>query len=882
MAWLVAAAVAIFFTASGLEFISSIVLGVLAGLIYRRVERLEDRLSALERRSIPSTLPDDLDKSRYEPQSVARPAPPAAAPSGLEPTALPPEPAPAAASSNAAEDSEAAWALPSLADLERLLAGRVLALAGGLALVIGVVFFLGLAFSRGWIGPEARVIAGLLAGVAAFSSGTLLVRGRQPVVGHVLLAVGLAAANLALFAAARLYGFVPAEIALAGAFATALAATAVALRTDSQVIAAYGLVAVLAAPPVMGASPTLTTVGFLGAALVGTTILAVARDWRWLPPAGFLITAPQLAAYLVGDVPVDVGMGALIGFWLVHAVAASGEEIRRHSGEPSSSSATVLLGAAGLLVWGGFTLLDGDLEPLRGLFLVLVAVVHVVLGGVFLAREHDRHAFTLLAFGTGLAAMTMAVPIQLGGPPVPIAWAAEAAALTWIAVLRGHRYSAGAAILLGVLAVGHLVTIEYPLGDLLFERRASGLVDSLEIPFLSGRGAALAFVIGAIFVAGRLARQRFVELALASVAVALLAYAVAFEFTDSLARMTAWSAIAATTAVVLRRRLGLPLGWPVGVAPERAAVERLPYASAAFAAALALGTLLADLLPLDELADRLEAAAALGSLIDAGTAAAIVATTALLGAGYLAGAISWWRNGILAAAGVAVFALPFDLPPAWAILCWCVLGGALLLAERGDRWIGYVRGAAAVAVVAGLLILGVVMPPDRLLIDATPTGLAPVLNDQSLALICVIALSAAIWWRRPEERWTRAGAAIAAILGVYLLSIGVTDLFQAQLGREILLEELQKQAQTALSVLWAALGGIGLAVGLMRRLLAVRLFGLALLGVATAKVFLFDLATLDVAYRVLSFIGLGLLLLASAWTVFRLQTGDGSATGSEG
>ena len=42
---------------------------------------------------------------------------------------------------------------------------------------------------------------------------------------------------------------------------------------------------------------------------------------------------------------------------------------------------------------------------------------------------------------------------------------------------------------------------------------------------------------------------------------------------------------------------------------------------------------------------------------------------------------------------------------------------------------------------------------------------------------------------------------------------------------------------------------------------------------ATAKVFLFDLAALDVAYRVVSLIALGLLLLASAWLWQRLGPG---------
>jgi uncharacterized membrane protein len=47
--------------------------------------------------------------------------------------------------------------------------------------------------------------------------------------------------------------------------------------------------------------------------------------------------------------------------------------------------------------------------------------------------------------------------------------------------------------------------------------------------------------------------------------------------------------------------------------------------------------------------------------------------------------------------------------------------------------------------------------------------------------------------------------------------------------------------------------------------------GLAVLGLATAKVFLFDLSSLDIAYRVITLIVLGVLLIASALAWTRLK-----------
>ena len=95
------------------------------------------------------------------------------------------------------------------------------------------------------------------------------------------------------------------------------------------------------------------------------------------------------------------------------------------------------------------------------------------------------------------------------------------------------------------------------------------------------------------------------------------------------------------------------------------------------------------------------------------------------------------------------------------------------------------------------------------------------------------------------------------------MSVAIVDAFASRVGGSTATEELAKQAQVALSVSWTLEGAVTFAVALLRRIGAARQCGLALLAIATAKVFLLDLASLDVAYRVLSLVGLGLLLLGA-------------------
>lgn len=449
-----------------------------------------------------------------------------------------PEAEPVAAAAEAPVPAEAPWLTAlkeamgwtpgggwSLREIEQRVTGRLLAWVGGAAVLIGVIFFLSLAFTRGWIGPELRVLIGLAGGSLFVAGSAWLFERGQALLGHVLVAVGLGTISLALLAATRLYGLVPAELALAGSLLSMAAATVIAIRAGSQAVAAFGVVAMLAAPPLLGAEASLATIGFLGTALAATTAIALFRTWSWLPSLAFILTAPQLAVWILGHPDPALGLVGVGAFWALSAVAAGGEEFRHRRGELRVSSAPLLVANAAFLVWAGFLLLDGDATPFRGLFLALVAVAHFGLGGYFLRAEGELHPFGMLALGTGIAAVTMAIPVQFGGPVVALAWAAEAVALAWVFGTRDHRFAGMAAGILGTLAVAHLVAIEYPV-----ERLIVGFVyPSDALPFLNGAGLTLGFLLGGLAVAGIFARSAPIRIGLGAAGFALVAYALPFE-----------------------------------------------------------------------------------------------------------------------------------------------------------------------------------------------------------------------------------------------------------------------------------------------------------------------------------------------------------------
>ncbi len=744
----------------------------------------------------------------------------------------------------------------SAAELERLLTGRFLAWGGGLAILFGIVFFLARAFREGWIGPTTRVGIGIGTGLLLFTAGAWLFERREALLGHVLVATGLGTLGLSFVAGTRLYELIRVDVGLACSLALAASSALIAVRSRSQVVAAYGLITALAAPIVLGPSPALSTVAFVATALTGCTGVSLWRTWSWLPPLAFLLSAPQLWSWVERGPSRGLALLVLTGYWCLNAVAAGGEEFRHPRTVLRPTSATLLLGNAAFLVAVGFGVLDSSAA--QGLFLLCVATAHFLLGAYFLRTAGQEHAFGLLALGTGLAALTMAVPVSFGGPVVPIAWAAEAAALAWVFSRRQDRYTAVSASLLGLLAVSHFVTIEYPFYGVLSNQLESPR------PFLNAGGGTLAFLLAAVGFAVSVVRSRGVRSLLAWLGLGLLLYALPFEI-SGLWLLTGYSGTAVLG--VLTDRTSRPVRRLRRVAGRGLALTTWPAALAA--AALAAGHALTVDLPLW----------AIGStptrpFADSYTIAAGILGSAGLLSSVLAGTARLRRVSILAAALAVAWLMPIELASWGVVVAWSVVAAVLCVLGSRDRGgaDSYGGVAALLGGMGAMLTIGDVAPLDRLLVDPYEQITHPLLwSGATAALLSLAAILSLAAWLSRRHLWSRRFALGAGVFLVYALSVGVVDEFQRHVGASSDIEGLRKQAQVALSILWAALGGGAFVVGIVTRMGLLRASGLALLGAATTKVFLYDLAALDATYRVPSFIGLGLLLLASSYAYQRLR-----------
>jgi uncharacterized membrane protein len=168
-------------------------------------------------------------------------------------------------------------------------------------------------------------------------------------------------------------------------------------------------------------------------------------------------------------------------------------------------------------------------------------------------------------------------------------------------------------------------------------------------------------------------------------------------------------------------------------------------------------------------------------------------------------------------------------------------------------------------ILAGLATLQVlflqVLVSNPLFTD-DPVGSWPILNLMALSYGAPVAF-ALLFLRRARETgdtWVlRISGAVALIASFTWATLEVRHAFQ---GSQIGHGYTDDGEWYGYSLVWLIYAGVLLAVGIWRGFQALRYASLGIVMLTVAKVFLFDMSTLTGIYRALSFIGLGLVLVA--------------------
>jgi len=227
----------------------------------------------------------------------------------------------------------------------------------------------------------------------------------------------------------------------------------------------------------------------------------------------------------------------------------------------------------------------------------------------------------------------------------------------------------------------------------------------------------------------------------------------------------------------------------------------------------------------------------------------------------------------LFALGIALVFLTVAVPiqlrdSAWTTIAWAVEATVLV-------WLSITLGMPRLRQYSYAVFIIVAV---RLLFFDTSVNIStfrPVLNERFLAFAVSIAamyVSCYLLVRAGKNSGrgrvaTTALVAAANFFSLWILSFEVWDYFANALQTAELpaREGLRNAQNLSLTAVWAIYAVIGLAIGIVKRWRRVRLGALILLAVPIVKVFVYDVFSLEVGYRIAAFVGLGVLLLVSGY-----------------
>lgn len=347
--------------------------------------------------------------------------------------------------------------------LEELLAGQWLTWVGALAIIIGAGFFLKYAIDQEFLGPTGRVVLGLLGGMACFVGGAYaMLRGyRYLAQGVVGAALGIL--YFSLFAAFQWYEIVPQTPAFVGMVLVTAAALAFSAYFSAQATAILGLIGGFLTPVMLstGTADHWTLFSYILILDLGVLGVAAFRKWHALQVLSFLFTIlvwlGWFAAHYDASKLIDTTI-LMTSFFLLFALLGIWHNVLRRT--PADPADYLLILATPVAYFVGlYAVTSDEYAFLHGVLAVGLAGIYLVLAFLSLSRNPAGRPLIVALGGIAASFLTIAIPLQLTGHWIAIAWAAESLLLVELGLRFNEAKLRWAGF--GLLAFVQLILIFY-------------------------------------------------------------------------------------------------------------------------------------------------------------------------------------------------------------------------------------------------------------------------------------------------------------------------------------------------------------------------------------------------------------------------------------
>src|SRR5215470_5905365 len=238
---------------------------------------------------------------------------------------------------------------------------------------------------------------------------------------------------------------------------------------------------------------------------------------------------------------------------------------------------------------------------------------------------------------------------------------------------------------------------------------------------------------------------------------------------------------------------------------------------------------------------------------------------------------------IAVAIAFITIAIPLKLSHHWITMGWLVESAVLLWIAVRTRT-DFLRYMAVAALVLGIFrLIAFPMYADQLIFNAR----------FATYLIAIAVLGGIVYFggrsaSETEKVFVRIAAVVLNLLALTALTLENSDYFsrrQAQsydvAGYSSDYHQFWLMREFSYSAIWVIYGAALMAIGFWKKSAFVRWQALALIAITIVKVFLWDIRYLNTGYKFLSFIILGLVLLAISFVYFRISSRSPAKSSSE-
>ena len=347
-------------------------------------------------------------------------------------------------------------------NIEQDVVGTWFARLGVLALLIGAAFGYRYAVDQGLIGPEARVVLGVVSGFALIGWGRWAHQKGWSNFSHAISAGGIAVLYLSVLAAQFRFGLISPSLSLVLLSGVALLSVWLAVSYNSLPLAILATVGAFMNPYFMAAEgePTGAMTYVVGVD-IAVVVLAFYKRWSILDKIALIATAwfvaDTILTYRVNGPTVVEGIAFMTVLWALFTLIPFIQAVRDDK-KIGVVDGGLVVSVAFLYVSGGLLDLFAYESRVQGFFVLAVGIAYAGLAA--LAYTHERTRVPLASIMAALSAgfITLAVPLILDGPSVHLAWAVEGAVLLYIGWTLNDVLAKFAGAALGI--VGLIGTIE--------------------------------------------------------------------------------------------------------------------------------------------------------------------------------------------------------------------------------------------------------------------------------------------------------------------------------------------------------------------------------------------------------------------------------------